>query len=881
MQNPNAYGDPDTYFGDFWASLTGGDSGGVHTNSGVQNFWYYLLQAGGSGTNDNSDVYTVVGQGWDVASSVAFRNLTVYLVPGSQFIDGRFYAIQSAIDLYGACSPEVESVTNAWYAVGVGVEYTNEVIADFTSTNNLGCQAPWTVDFTNNSVNGTSFNWDFGDGGTSTATNPSYTYTAEGTYTVTLNADGGACGADDTINIDFVVVDAALPCIVNMPTSGTGDIQTSCDGTLFDSGGSTADYGANELAQITISPTGASTVNLDFIFFDVESGTAPGLCDYDYLEVYDGPNTASPLIDRYCNTNNPPATLTSTNGSVTIVFSSDPGLEEPGFEIAWTCNMPTVVPNTDFVASVTTTCTGTVKFTDLTTEGPLTWDWDFGDGGTSTDQNPTYTYASDGIYTVTLATTNGIGPDDEIKVAYITVDKPDAPIAVNDTICVDNSATLDATGSGILYWYNAPVGGVPLFSGSPYVTAPLTVTTSYWVEDQIDFTPVNEGPVDNTFGGGGFFTGNQYLIFDCTTPVVLNTVKVYANGTSSRTIELRNSFGTVLESMDVLIANGEQTVTLAWNIPVGTNYQLGTLTGSSPDLYRNNSGPSYPYNISGLVEITNSSAGGSYYYFFYDWEIQEYPCISERTEVIGEVGIDTTILIDPAGPFCPTDAPFTMTTIASGGTWSASCGGCINATTGDFDPSLAGIGDFTIDYIIPGYCGSSSPLTVTVEDDFPVSIDAVGPLCHEAGTVFMTTSGTGGTWSADCGACIDATTGEFDPTAAGDGTWTITYNLITICDHSNSITVDVITCLGLSEGEGSAITIFPNPAKEMVTINSANLKSGTIVMTDVLGRIVINKRVSSNKTEIDLSDLQARSTYFIKILNDDGQLIAIRKLIKS
>jgi len=67
----------------------------------------------------------------------------------------------------------------------------------------------------------------------------------------------------------------------------------------------------------------------------------------------------------------------------------------------------------------------------------------------------------------------------------------------------------------------------------------------------------------------------------------------------------------------------------------------------------------------------------------------------------------------------------------------------------------------------------------------------------------------------------------------------------------------------------------------MVTINSANLKSGTIVMTDVLGRIVINKRVSSNKTEIDLSDLQARSTYFIKILNDDGQLIAIRKLIKS
>ena len=39
MSNPNSKSDPDTYFGDFWADLGGGDSGGVHTNSGVQNFW--------------------------------------------------------------------------------------------------------------------------------------------------------------------------------------------------------------------------------------------------------------------------------------------------------------------------------------------------------------------------------------------------------------------------------------------------------------------------------------------------------------------------------------------------------------------------------------------------------------------------------------------------------------------------------------------------------------------------------------------------------------------------------------------------------------------------------------------------------------------------
>ena len=50
MQNPNAQGDPDTYFGSNWAPLGGADNGGVHTNSGVQNFWYYLLRIYKSGS---------------------------------------------------------------------------------------------------------------------------------------------------------------------------------------------------------------------------------------------------------------------------------------------------------------------------------------------------------------------------------------------------------------------------------------------------------------------------------------------------------------------------------------------------------------------------------------------------------------------------------------------------------------------------------------------------------------------------------------------------------------------------------------------------------------------------------------------------------------
>ncbi|HQW00809.1 MAG TPA: M4 family metallopeptidase, partial [Bacteroidia bacterium] len=115
MGNPNQYQCADTYGGTYWNF---GDV--VHYDSGVQNFWYYLLCNGGTGVNDNSDNYVVNSIGMTDASAVAFRNLTVYLTPSSTFADARFYAIQSAIDLFGNCSSQVIEVTNAWHAVGVG-----------------------------------------------------------------------------------------------------------------------------------------------------------------------------------------------------------------------------------------------------------------------------------------------------------------------------------------------------------------------------------------------------------------------------------------------------------------------------------------------------------------------------------------------------------------------------------------------------------------------------------------------------------------------------------------------------------------------------------------------------------------------------------------
>jgi bacillolysin len=208
MSNPKKFSDPNTYNGQFWiktkgcVSNGGNDQCGVHTNSNVQNFWYYLLVEGGTGKNDLDSTYAVTGIGIDKAAQIAYRNLTVYLTPKSDYAEARFYSIQAAADLYGANSNEVQQTTNAWYAVGLGKKYSTFPISDFAVESNY-CSKDSTFHFLNRSGSASSFKWNFGDGTTSTALSPTHKYTNTGTYNVTLIAINSV--ASDTLKIQQYV----------------------------------------------------------------------------------------------------------------------------------------------------------------------------------------------------------------------------------------------------------------------------------------------------------------------------------------------------------------------------------------------------------------------------------------------------------------------------------------------------------------------------------------------------------------------------------------------------------------------------------------------------------------------------------------------------
>ena len=114
MSNPNSGNpqQPDTYKGQYWYTQSG-DNGGVHRNSGVLNFWFYLLTVGETGTNDNGSHYAVTGIGIDKAALIAYRTQSVYLTSTSNFQDTRAASLLAAIDLFGENSNEVIQTKNA------------------------------------------------------------------------------------------------------------------------------------------------------------------------------------------------------------------------------------------------------------------------------------------------------------------------------------------------------------------------------------------------------------------------------------------------------------------------------------------------------------------------------------------------------------------------------------------------------------------------------------------------------------------------------------------------------------------------------------------------------------------------------------------------
>ncbi len=281
----------------------------------------------------------------------------------------------------------------------------------------------------------------------------------------------------------------------------------------------------------------------------------------------------------------------------------------------------------------TTNCNGTVAFNNFASSGS-NYAWDFGDGTHSNVANPIHAYATNGNYSVKLVVSGACGADSTTLPNIVHVNLAPAPLLQGDSICNSDSVKLTAIGSGLINWYSVPNGGTVLDTGAVFYTPIINTTTTYYAESQVPQTSQYVGKLDNSSTGANL-NANQALIFNCYAPVTLVSVKVYAQAAGVRTIELRDSNGTVLQTANVNLPAGESRATLNFSLPVGNKLQLGA-SGTNINLYRNSAGVTYPYSIANVISIFTTTASSNptlYYYFFYNWEIQGQACKSARAAV--------------------------------------------------------------------------------------------------------------------------------------------------------------------------------------------------------------------------------------------------------
>lgn len=226
--------------------------------------------------------------------------------------------------------------------------------AAFTSSDPSSCLRPYPVDFLHASQNATSFFWDFGDGSSSTAPNPSHVYQDSGFYEVTL-AVTSANGCTDTLRQPNYV-------------------QIVPPNALF-----------------TVQPR-EGCVPLDAVFADASSSPFDSIVSWNWTF---GDGGAS-------NLQNPTHSYGAGQFIATLQVTTAQGCTDTAQRIVSAGTQPLV----NFDATPRVVCANQpVNFQDLSNVG-TEWFWYFGDGSTSTDQNPIYTYGDTGYFDVTLIVSN-------------------------------------------------------------------------------------------------------------------------------------------------------------------------------------------------------------------------------------------------------------------------------------------------------------------------------------------------------------------------------------------------------------------------------------------------------------------------------------------
>jgi PKD repeat protein len=433
--------------------------------------------------------------------------------PTKQYITAGTYTVKLVVTNVSGCKDSITQV----------VSILAKPTPDFTISGGTGCSSNLTIQLINlSSGSSPSYSWDFGDGTTSTSTNPSKTYAAVGTYTIKLVVTNGN-GCKDSISTNFTV--STKP-VVNFTINNSNQCENS------------------NLFTFTNTTTGASTYNWSF-----GDGFA---------------STAANPTKQYTATGTYTVKLVATNSNGCTDSIS---------------KTVTVVPkpNAGFTISGATGCTNnrTISFNNTSTGTGNTYSWDFGDGNTSTATSPTTTYAGAGTYAIKLVVTNINGCKDSTTQIITFNAFPVAAISLaggtNATQCFNgNSFVFNGSPvSGVTYNWSLGDGGISTiinptksYSSVGNYTIKLVVTNSLGCKDSTTttVTVLTSPTASYTYLGATGCTVNRTLNFTNTSTGAGLYLWGFGDNTSTSSVSPTKTYATTAGNYNVqllaLNANG-------------------------------------------------------------------------------------------------------------------------------------------------------------------------------------------------------------------------------------------------------------------------------------------------------------------------------------
>lgn len=451
--------------GSFTANITSGENPlavqfiDTSTNGPIKWFWSF----GDGGTSAESDpVHTYT-------------------------VDGKYTVTLTVTNIEGS-----NSVTKAGYVTCL--KSVNPPVASFVSTTTTGA-TPLSVKFVDSSQNTpTSWVWSFGDGGSSTEQNPTHVYSIKGTYTVTMTATN-AGGSNTVTKTDYIAVteESLEPTASFIATTTSGltpltvkFVDTSANGPtswvwVFGDGNSdivqnpTHTYTEEGTYSVTMTATNSigssTTTKVDYItvtldepitsfMADVTSGTAPLIVQFNDTSLNSPSSWTWNFGDDSTSTEQNPLHKFISAGEYSIIMTARNSIGSNTTTRLKYINVTAIItPEASFTANPTSGGIPlTVQFTDTSTNDPTSWQWTFGDGISSREQNPMHTYEDAGTYTITLTVTNAQGSatktwQDAIVVAAPTTVPTATPVetpgAENTVIPETTAASAEGTPADI------------------------------------------------------------------------------------------------------------------------------------------------------------------------------------------------------------------------------------------------------------------------------------------------------------------------------------------------------------------------------------------------------------------------------------------------